>query len=122
MRIVLNVFPIALLVAYSQLMVKWRATRMDLGTIDQAGFVAKIIQYLLDPAIFSAYVAAFLASFVWLFVVTKLPLVVAFPVYIGVTFVLIVLGSWFFLDEGVTIAKLFAIGLILAGIAIGVRG
>jgi multidrug transporter EmrE-like cation transporter len=82
---------------------------------------ARLLKYLSDPIIVSAYAAALLASFVWLYVITKLPLVVAFPIYIGVTFVMVVIGGWFFLSESVTAMRLVSIFLILSGIVIGVR-
>ncbi len=121
MKILLSVIPIAILVAYSQLMVKWRATTMGSTFPEDSGFVAKVLHFLSDPLLVSAYVAALLASFLWLFVVARLPLAVAFPVYIGVTFVFVIFGGWVFLSEAVTVTRLLATGLILAGIALGVR-
>jgi multidrug transporter EmrE-like cation transporter len=66
-------------------------------------------------------VAALLASFVLLYVITKLPLVVAFPVYIGVTFSLVIIGGWFFLSESISAMRLASEFLILTGVIIGVR-
>lgn len=121
MRILWLVFPIALLVAYSQIVMKWRMLGVETTDPQNANFIARAIKYLSDPIIASAYVAALLASFVWLYVITKIPLVVAFPVYIGVTFVLVVFGGWFFLSESITVVRLASIFLILSGIIIGVR-
>lgn len=121
MRILLSVLPIALLVAYSQIIVKWRTLASDAAGIQNLPLLARILKYLLDPVILSAYVAALLASFVWLYVITKLPLVVAFPAYIGVTFVLVIVGGWFFLSESITAMRLVSVLLILSGIIIGVR-
>ena len=50
---------------------------------------------------------------------TKLPLTVAFPVYIGVTFILVLLGGWLFLSEAMTISRLISMVLVLAGIVVG---
>src|SRR3546814_13057835 len=61
-----------------------------------------------------AYASALIGAFVWLFVVTKLPLATAFPIYIGVTFCLVALGSWLFLAEPITFTKVVAILLILS--------
>lgn len=121
MRILISVFPIALLVAYSQIIVKWRT--LQLGTVisENESFFGRIINYLSDPLLLSAYFTALLASFLWLFVVAKLPLVIAFPIYIGVTFVLVILGGWFFLSESLSPIRILAAGLILSGIALGVR-
>lgn len=115
------VLPIALLVAYSQIVIKWRMLSAEAAGIPNLHLAARVLKYLSDPVIVSAYVAALLASFVWLYVITKLPLVVAFPVYIGVTFVLVVIGGWFFLSESITAMRLVSVFLILSGIIIGVR-
>ena len=121
MKILLFILPIALLVAYSQIIMKWRMLGIDAVDIKNVQVYARVLKYMSDPIIISAYVSALLASFVWLYVITKLPLVVAFPVYIGVTFVLVVIGGWLFLSESVTGMKLVSIFLILSGIIIGVR-
>lgn len=121
MRILLFVFPIALLVAYSQIVMKWRMLGAENADTQNVHLFARLFKYLSDPIIVSAYAAALLASFVWLYVITKLPLVVAFPVYIGVTFVLVVIGGWFFLSESITAMRLASVFLILSGIIIGVR-
>jgi multidrug transporter EmrE-like cation transporter len=113
----LLIFPIALLVSYSQLIVKWRTN----GEVDASSFglLERLWRFLLDPVILSAYGAALLASFAWLYVVTRLPLTVAFPVYIGVTFVMVLLGGWLLLGESLSASKLVAVTLITAGIVVG---
>lgn len=121
MRILFFVLPIALLVAYSQIVMKWRMLGAEPADMQNMHLFARLLKYLSDPIIVSAYAAALLASFVWLYVITKLPLVVAFPVYIGVTFVLVVIGGWFFLSESITAMRLVSVFLILSGIVIGVR-
>lgn len=113
----LLILPVALLVTYSQLVVKWRTgAETDAASTD---LLQRLLRFLADPVILSAYGAALLASFAWLYVVTKLPLTVAFPVYIGVTFAMVLLGGWWLLGETLSATKLVAIGLILAGIILG---
>lgn len=118
MKTYLLILPIAVLVAYSQLIVKWRSNFLEQQVTQN--FSAQIVRFLSDPVIISAYIAALFASFAWLYVVTKLPLTVAFPVYIGVTFAMVLLGGWFFLSEDLTATKIFAVLLILGGIVLGV--
>lgn len=121
MKTYLFILPIAVLVTYSQIIVKWRVNSSPFKETQAAGVIMHILSYLADPIILSAYAAALLASFAWLFVVTKLPLATAFPIYIGTTFIMVLLGGWVFLAETMTITKIMAILLIFAGIAIGVR-
>jgi multidrug transporter EmrE-like cation transporter len=114
----LLILPIAVLVTYSQIIVKWRSGATDqLATLS---FSQGLVKFVTDPVILSAYAAALIASFAWLFVITKLPLTVAFPVYIGVTFAMVLLGGWFFLSETLTATKLIAVLLIFSGIVLGV--
>jgi len=117
-RAYLLILPIAMLVAYSQIIVKWRSNAIEQPMAQS--FSAQLFNFLSDPVILSAYGAALIASFAWLYVVTKLPLTVAFPVYIGVTFAMVLLGGWFFLSEALTATKLIAVLLIVCGIVLGV--
>ncbi len=121
MKILLYVLPIALLVAYSQIAIKLRVISAGNIDVENLTLFARILKYVSDPIMWSAYVAALLASFVWLYVITKLPLVVAFPIYIGVTFFLVVVGGWYFLAESITFVRLLSVFLILTGIIIGVK-
>lgn len=118
MKTYLLILPIALLVTYSQLIVKWRSSTVGYQATQH--FSNQLFKFLSDPVILSAYVAALLASFAWLYVVTKLPLTVAFPVYIGVTFAMVLVGGWVFLSEALTATKLVAVLLIFGGIVLGV--
>lgn len=119
MRAYLLIIPIALLVAYSQVIVKWRTKKGD--AIADQSFIEQLLNFLTDPVILSAYVTALFASFAWLYVVTKLPLVTAFPVYIGITFAMVMVGGWLFLGEQLNFLKIFSIALIFLGIILGVR-
>ena len=114
----LLILPVALLVAYSQLMVKWRAAAMP--EVTTAEFPRRLVSLLTDPLVITAYAAGLVASFGWLYVVSRLPLVVAFPVFIGLTFTLVIGGGTAFLAEPLTVPKILAIVLIISGIILGV--
>jgi multidrug transporter EmrE-like cation transporter len=118
MNYYLAILPVTLLVSYSQLIVKWR-TQAGAGESADS-LLGRLLAFLKDPILMSAYAAALLASFVWLFVVARLPLAVAFPIYIGSTFLLVLLGSFLLLGETVSLIKIIAALLILAGILLGV--
>lgn len=117
MRLLLYVLPVAFLVAYSQLVVKWRAQLGGVVSLDKY-FFHKLMDYFSDGYILSAYATALLGSFLWLIVVSRIPLSIGFPVYIGVTFLMVMVGSWLFLGETVSITKMAAAILILAGIVL----
>ncbi len=121
MNLIVSVFPVVILVAYGQLVVKWRVVSLG-GVVNTYGsIIDRMIGYLSDPYIVSAYLAALLGSFVWLFILARLPLAIAFSVYQGLTFMIVVLGSGFLLNEPLSAAKLIGISLILIGIVIGIR-
>lgn len=111
----------ALLVAYSQLIVKWRMLNGWTGYGQEARWIMRLLGYLLDPVIFSAYAAGLIGSFVWLFVIARLPLALAFPVYQGLTFALVILGSVLLLGETLSVTRLVAVSLILTGVILGVQ-
>jgi multidrug transporter EmrE-like cation transporter len=115
----LLILPVAFLVAYSQLMVKLRSS--STAAASEMGVMHHLLSLLSDPWVVSAYSSALIASFAWLFVVTKLPLTTAFPVYIGVIFLMVLVGGWLFLGEAMTLTKVAAALLILAGVALGIR-
>ena len=119
MKTYLLILPIALLVTYSQLIVKWRSNSIE--HTQTASFGVHLLRFLTDPVILSAYGAALFASFAWLYVVTRLPLTVAFPAYIGVTFAMVLFGGWFFLAETMNVTKVVAVLMILGGIALGLH-
>lgn len=118
MKIFLYTIPVALLVAYSQLVVKWR-TQVGVDSVTATNTLGKFIVYFSDPYILSAYVSALLSSFIWLIVIQRIPLSTGFPIYIGSTFLLVILGSWMLLGETISPIRLLAATLILAGIILG---
>lgn len=119
MNTYLLIIPVSLLVTLSQLMVKWRFTVIE----GSAGtdFFLQIVRFLTDPVILSAYAIALVSTFGWLYVVAKLPLTIAFPIYIGLVFSMVMVGGWIFLSETMTAAKIVSVLLIAAGIVIGVN-
>ena len=93
MKNYLLILPVALLVTYSQIIVKWRTIDSTFNQVKNKGIFSYLLKFLLDPIVLSAYVTALIASFAWLFIVTKLPLTTAFPIYIGTTFCMVAIGS-----------------------------
>ncbi len=118
MKIFLYTIPVAFLVAYSQLVVKWRVTSNYQGVLFNSNY-EKYLAYFLDPYILSAYLTALLASFVWLIVIQQISLSIGFPIYIGSTFLLVMIGSRLLLGEDISGTRIFSVFLIFIGIIIG---
>lgn len=113
------ILPIALLVTFGQLLAKWRS--VSAGYAEGLGALQGFAKFVADPVMLAAYGAGFIANVAWLYVVTKLPLTIAFPVYMGITFAMVLLGGWLFLAEALTFAKIFAVLLILAGVVLALH-
>lgn len=122
LKLLLAMSPTILLVVYSQLATKWRVTHMtDESLAPGANTISRIHDYLHDPIIVSAYLASFLASIAWIFVVEKYELSNAFPVYIGLTVLLVTVGSALLFKETINPQRIASILLIICGVAIGSR-
>jgi hypothetical protein len=93
MKAYLLILSSALLVIFGQPLIKWRAS--SAGRVLEPSVPQSFAKFTIDLANFFAYVAGFIANLGWLYVVTKLPLTIVFPICMGVTFVMILLGSWF---------------------------
>jgi len=119
MKMFMYILPVTILMAYSQLIVKWRTAKVVIINTPSQGVLDKLLSFLSDPYIFSGYFMALLGSFLWLFVISKIPLSIGFPLYIGITFLLVILGSWLILDEQLTPIKLISAFIIFMGIVIG---
>lgn len=121
LKLFIYLTPTVLLVAYGQIVIKWRMDSHGASWNLQGSLTERLIVYLKDPYILSAYLSSLLGSFAWLFAIARLPLVLAFPIYQGLIFILVVLGSVSILHEPLTAHRLVGLALILAGLVIGAR-
>jgi multidrug transporter EmrE-like cation transporter len=73
-----------------------------------------ILHSLLNPLVILGFVLYGLASVLWILVLAKLPLSIAYPA-ISVGYVLILFFSWFYLREPITLNRIVAVALISVG-------
>ena len=118
MKLLLAVLPTILLTAYSQLIIKWRVATLAATSAQSMGFPQRTLAYLLDPFIISAYAVALLGSVAWFLVVEKHPVSIAFPVYVGVLFCIVTVGSTLWLEETISVQHLVGLALILVGVVV----
>lgn len=122
MKLLLAMAPTIFLMVYSQLVTKWRVQSLFAeGGQGAPDGLARLTTYLTDPLIVSAYAAALAASMVWMFVVERYAISIAFPLYIGLTVAMVAIGGVTMFGEPVNSSRLISIVLILAGVAIGAR-
>lgn len=106
---------------YVQLIVKWQL-RLAGPLPDQT--TAKIsfaLGVLLNPWIISCLAAAALGFLFWVGTMTKFELSYAYPLVVGLVFVLVLLLSLILFRETLTTPKLVGTGLILLGIIVAAR-
>lgn len=105
---------------YGQLILKWRIGKfgpLPAETLDKLKF---LVTLLLDPAIFSGFLAAFAASLAWMAAMTKFDLSHAYP-FMSLNFVVVLLLSGWLLNEPITMQKVLGIGLIVLGTVVAAR-
>ena len=106
---------------YGQLILKWRIAQfgpLPSGSADKLKF---LVSLLLDPAIFSGFAAAFLASLAWMAAMTKFDLSHAYP-FMSLNFVVVLLLSGWLLSEPVTVQKALGVAMIVVGTVVAARG
>ncbi len=106
---------------YGQLILKWRISEFGPLPSDGVEKIRFLIGLLFDPAIFSGFAAAFLASLAWMAAMTKFDLSHAYP-FMSLNFVVVLLLSAWLLGEPATPQKILGIGLIVLGTVIAARG
>jgi multidrug transporter EmrE-like cation transporter len=120
-RLILAILPTMLLVVLGQLLMKWRLGVLAPAAHSVSGPLERVALYLSDPYVLGAYVAAFASSITWMFVLESHPVSLAFPIHIGLSVMAVVLGGLYLFGEPMSGSRIFAICLIVAGIAIGSR-
>jgi len=110
-----------LFTVYGQLILKWRIADYGPLPTDSGEKMRFLFGLLLDPAIFSGFMAAFLASLAWMAAMTKFELSHAYP-FMALNFVIVlVLSSWL-LSEPLTVQRVAGVGLIVLGTVVAARG
>lgn len=106
---------------YGQMILKWRIQSFGPLPANMLEKLKFLIFLLFDPAIFSGFFAAFLASLAWMAAMTKFDLSHAYP-FMSLNFVIVLLLSGWLLSEPMTFQKVFGVGLIVLGTIVAARG
>lgn len=117
----LYIFATICFTVYGQLILKWRITKLGPLPVDFFEKLKFLISLLLDPAIFSGFAAAFLASLAWMAAMTKFDLSHAYP-FMSLNFVVVLLLSGWLLSEPVTLQKTIGLALIVLGTVVAAHG
>jgi multidrug transporter EmrE-like cation transporter len=83
--------------------------------------IQRLISLLNDSVFVVGILLYGLAMLPWLKVVSMEPVASAYPVLVGLTFVLLLIGAALFINEPISLKKIIGTFLILAGITIVAR-
>ncbi|WP_028994072.1 EamA family transporter [Azonexus hydrophilus] len=106
---------------YGQLVLKWRITQFPPMPADFLQKIKFLLLLVFDPAIFSGFAAAFLASLAWMAAMTKFDLSHAYP-FMSLNFVVVLFLSGLLLGEQLTVQKALGVSLIVLGTVVAARG
>lgn len=112
------IFLAVILTVYGQVIVKWQvdsAGAFPPDFIDKLWFLLRLI---INPWVISSFTCSFLALLAWMAALTKFPLNYAYPLFISLTFTIVILFSAFFFREPITSSKMLGIAFIVGGIII----
>uniref|UniRef100_C5D881 EamA domain-containing protein n=1 Tax=Geobacillus sp. (strain WCH70) TaxID=471223 RepID=C5D881_GEOSW len=76
-----------------------------------------IIKILFSPFIFSGLVMYGFATILWLFILSRVPLSIAYPVQ-SIAYVLAVFGAYFIFNEPLSPTKIIGVILIILGVSL----
>ena len=88
---------------------------------ESADKIVFLLRLLINPWVFSGFVAAFLASLAWMAAMTKFDISHAYP-FMSLNFVLVILAGGLLFHEAITPYKLAGLALVVAGLIVGSRG
>ncbi len=104
-----------ILTIYGQIVIKWRMSikgGLPDGTLEKIIF---LVTNLFDPWIMSGLFGAGIAALAWMAAMTKLDLSHAYP-FVSITFPAVVILSYFFFNEPLSIHKIIGLALIVVGV------
>ena len=115
-------FPIALiLISVAMSALAQMLLKLGVGTVDSARTLsATILAYASSPLVLTGFGLYGLGAFIWLFVLARLPLSVAYP-FVGLGFVFTMLLGYFLLSEHVSFLRIVGTIMIAIGCALVAR-
>lgn len=118
-KTILSISITPLLVTISQLFLKRGLIKIGgikIGNFSE--FFESFLKLFQEIYIYIGVAIAVMGAFVWLIIISKKDLTVAFPISSGIFFIILFLFSWLFLGENITIGRIIGTIVILFGISI----
>jgi drug/metabolite transporter (DMT)-like permease len=105
---------------YAQLVFKWQAGSMKIGTISSTADVAPVIAQMFRPWMLSAFAAMFAGTVCWMIALQETPLTRAY-MFVGLMFALVMLAGSVIFNEHLSVSRIIGCCLIVAGVIAGGR-
>lgn len=109
------IFLTIILTVYGQIILKWRLNQLEALPELFMQKVFLLIKFLFDPYIFSSFFSAFLASLAWMAALKEFELSKAYP-FMSLSFVGVLIISYWLFKETVTIQKILGSIMIIVGV------
>ena len=109
------IFVSILLAVFGQLLLKIGMLRIGRFSISISNVVQQYARILLNPFVIAGIVGFGLSMLVWLYVLSRLELSIAYP-FVALNYVVILLASHFLLKETVTPLKTIGVAVIVIGV------
>jgi len=117
----LAIFISVSLAVVGQLLLKIGMLRIGRFSLSISNIVQQYARILLNPFVITGIVGFGLSMLVWLYVLSRLQLSIAYP-FVALNYVLILFASHFFLKEAITPLKIMGVAVILIGVYLVSRG
>jgi len=117
----LAVFVSVSLAVVGQLLLKMGMLRMGKFSLSMSTVVQQYARILLNPLVIAGIISFALAMLVWLYVLSRLELSVAYP-FVALNYVLILFASHFLLKETITPVRIIGVAVIVIGVYLVSRG
>jgi multidrug transporter EmrE-like cation transporter len=99
-----------------QLILKYAISRLSLD-MSETGPLGYYVRLFTTPIVLLGFFMYGLSSLVWLFILSKLPLSLAYPL-VSMGYVLVVFFSWLLLREHVSVTRMVGVAVICLGVAL----
>jgi len=82
-----------------------------------AGIIKMVFSVVFSPLVFSGLILYGLSTLLWLFALSKTQLNYAYP-FTALTFILVMLASYFIFSEAIPVNRLIGVGIIVIGVLV----
>ncbi len=92
---------------------------MKIGMLKEkqaANLVSFILGLILNPVLIAGIICFALGLAAYCYVLTKLNLSIAYPIMTSVGYVIVIIASWLFLKETITLIQIAGFAFIIAGV------